>query len=386
MKTQFVKDLAVDAVVDSVFKVIAFEMRPSKRGQPFLSVVLADRTGRMLAKRWDVDKSEIDHGRQLRYVRVQGVVEEYKGSRQIRVDQPFEKFDGDLDPADYEPAAPLKLTELRTRLNRLIDSVQEPPLRRLLQAFFNDPQFRGRFDDAPAAKQMHHACRHGLLQHTVEVAETVKAIADLQKTWGYSAVSADLAVAGALLHDIGKVRELDWEDSSYEFTTTGGLLGHIAIGYQMVFSRIHQVSGFPPALRDSLLHILLAHHGKLEHGSPVTPMLREAQMVNMADDLSVRLFCMAEAVECSADKDFGWHRGIEGGRVYAGSLGLTAGTSEPEEETTAEVDEVCPSAPIIMGNQTPTPPQKTLDLVNPTAAILRTVGQSSRFRRGGRFP
>jgi 3'-5' exoribonuclease len=397
LKKQFVRDLVVDVEVDSIFKVVSYQVRDTKAGQRFLALGIADRTGRIAAKRWDIAESEIIDGRGMRYVRVQGVVEDYRGARQVRLDQPLEDAADYYDPADYEPMAALRIEELHRRLDALIAEVREAPLRHLLHAFFDDPKFRARFDEAPAAKGIHHACRHGLLQHTVEVAEMVRAIADLQRSWGYAPVSRDLAVTGALLHDIGKIRELDWTEPSYGYTVTGNLLGHVTIGYQMVFTKISHIAGFPTALRDALLHIILSHHGKLEHGSPVTPMLREAQILTMADDLDARLFCMTEAAEECDDKDFGWHRAIEGGRVYAGSLGLgsTEAAPMPEEaieQGTIQVDGHMPAPatldlnPVAPDGARPPIAERNghshRDPHSPAAAILRSIGNgNSRYRR-----
>lgn len=370
------RDLAVDDEVDAVFKVVSYKVKDTRAGQRFLALGLADRTGRIWAKRWDIGDEEVESGRGMRFVRVQGIVEDYRGARQVRVDQPIEDATDSFEPADYEPMAALTVDELRERLDALVDSVVEPPLAALLHSFFGDAKFRGRFDIAPAAKGMHHACRHGLLQHTVEVAEMVRAIAELQQTWGYPGVSVDLAVTGALLHDVGKTRELDWSEPTYEYTSTGSMLGHIAIGYQMVFGKINHIAGFPTPLRDALLHIILSHHGKLEHGSPVTPMLREAQILTMADDLDARLFCMTEAAEESEDKDFGWHRGVTGGRVYAGALGLTRENDAADNEE--PVVEETPEAASPPAKEAPVRPR----VDSPAAAILRSIGGSQgRFGR-----
>ena len=141
----------------------------------------------------------------------------------------------------------------------------------LLRAFFDDPVFRCGFDRAPAAMGMHHACVHGLMQHTLEVTDLAAAIADVQSRWGYPAVSRDLVVGGALLHDIGKVCELDWDGPRYGYTRQGRFLGHIHIGSQAVIERTAAIPGFPPDLALTLQHGILSHHGKGEYGSPVPP-------------------------------------------------------------------------------------------------------------------
>lgn len=322
MKKQLIKDLKNDSFVDSIYKIESYDIKPSRLGTTFLSVTLSDKTGRIAGKRWDVPGFEVDKIRKMQYARVQGQVEDYKGALQIRIEAALEDASSLVDASEFEPVAALPLQELRTRLNALVQSVKTPPLYQLLVSFFCDDRFRIEFETAPAAKGVHHACRYGLMQHTIEVAEMTDAIAKVQQTWGYPGVSRDLAVTGALLHDIGKIKEIDFKGPSYNYTTQGGLIGHITIGYQMVLANITAIQGFPDNLRDAVLHIILSHHGKLEHGSPVTPMLREALIVNAADNLDARLFCMGETKSENENSDFGWHRAIEGGRVYTGSLGL----------------------------------------------------------------
>ncbi|MGO8670589.1 MAG: 3'-5' exoribonuclease YhaM family protein [Capsulimonadaceae bacterium] len=401
VKKQFVRDLVVDGPVDSVFRVITCDVRTSRSGARFLSLSLADRTGRIAAKRWDLPDVETESGRGVRYARIRGVVEDYRGYRQIRIDFPIEDAGDVFDPADYEPHAPLRLTDLRTRFNRLASGVEDTALRDILRVVFGDTQFRTRFETAPAASSMHHACRHGLLQHTVEVAEVALAVANLQRTWGYEPVSRDLVVAAALLHDIGKVEELDWSDASYVYTVRGGLLGHVAIGYGLVRDAARRIPGFTDTLCDALLHIILSHHGKLEHGSPVAPMLREAAIVHEADEISARLYCMTDAAADAGEKDFGWHRAVEGNRVYAGPLGLTD-RSEPAQSPSLKGGEPANGeaefAPAEGAQSRPEPalapsveptgtPQQTLDMISPAAAILRGIDPDERMRRSrGRFP
>jgi 3'-5' exoribonuclease len=333
MKQQFVRDLRIGSKVDSIYKIESFDVKPSRLGTTFLSIVLSDKSGKIAAKRWDVSAREIDIIRKISFARVQGLVEDYKGSRQIRVEYALEDGAGKIDPADFEPVSALPLMELRRRVDLLVQSIQYPPLRGLVESFFNNNDFRAVWEIAPAAKGVHHAARRGLMQHTVEVGEMVSAIATVQQTWGYPAVSRDLAVTGALLHDIGKIEEIDFKSSSYNITPRGGLIGHVAIGYRMVLENIQNIPDFPDALRDAVLHIMLSHHGKLEHGSPVTPMLREALIVSFADNLDTRLFSMGDAMSENVNGGFGWHKAVEGGRVYTGSLGLTDQIKEAGDAT-----------------------------------------------------
>jgi 3'-5' exoribonuclease len=172
--------------------------------------------------------------------------------------------------------------QMETDLRELIGTVQSPHLRELLDVIVGPasatwPAYR----DIPAAKRYHQAYRHGLLEHSLTVAQSVGAISAV-----FGGVNRDLAVAGALLHDIGKLDAyvIDDEDQ-IEMSDLGRLQGEIPLGYFRIRTAIAQLPDFPPELAQALLHIILSHHGSLEHGSPVVPATREATLVHMADNL-----------------------------------------------------------------------------------------------------
>jgi 3'-5' exoribonuclease len=163
--------------------------------------------------------------------------------------------------------------------------VQEPQLRDLLGRFFGESSaIWARFRDAPAAKVYHQAYRHGLLEHTVSVAQAVSAAANF-----FPGIDREVAVAGALLHDIGKTVAYNDDPLAIDLTDAGRLQGEIPLGYYTVRREIEEIPGFDPGLAQAVLHIILSHHGSLEHGSPVVPATREAVLVHMIDNLGGRL-------------------------------------------------------------------------------------------------
>jgi 3'-5' exoribonuclease len=170
---------------------------------------------------------------------------------------------------------------LEIELRELLGTIREPHLRELLDRFFGAgaPAWE-RFRVAPAAKHFHHAYPHGLLEHCLTVAQGVSA---MSATFG--AIDRDVAVTGALLHDIGKVEAYGPDD----LTDVGRLHGEIALGYFAVRRVIEEIDGFPEDLARAVLHIILSHHGSLEHGSPVRPCTREATLVHFVDNLGGRL-------------------------------------------------------------------------------------------------
>jgi 3'-5' exoribonuclease len=171
-------------------------------------------------------------------------------------------------------------------LRELVATVQDPHLRSLLDAILGpDAPTWPLYRDAPAAKRFHQAYRHGLLEHCLGVAQAVSAIS---ATFG-SGIDRDVAVTGALLHDIGKLDAYTADPLAIDMTDLGKLQGEIPLGYYRVRRTIEELPGFPPDLAVAVLHIILSHHGTLEHGSPVVPCTREATLVHMIDNLGGRL-------------------------------------------------------------------------------------------------
>jgi 3'-5' exoribonuclease len=164
----------------------------------------------------------------------------------------------------------------------------------LLQALMADPAIAQAYREAPAARQLHHAWLGGLLEHVVSLLGLADRVAA-----HYPMLDRDLLLTGVILHDLGKIRELAWE-TGFEYTIEGSLLGHIQIGTEIVVKTIDALPGFPDRLRTLVIHMILAHHGKLEFGSPKLPMIPEALVLNFVDDLDAKMQAMATEFEKSA--------------------------------------------------------------------------------------
>jgi 3'-5' exoribonuclease len=215
------------------------------------------------------------------------------------------------------------LRQMESDLRGLLGTIHNPHLRRLLAAVFGEdtPTYKA-FRELPAAKHYHQAYRHGLLEHCLTVAQAVGAISAI-----FPGVNRDVAVTGALLHDIGKLDsyELDDEDDTIAMSDLGRLHGEIALGYYRTRRLIERLDGFPPELEQALLHIILSHHGSLEHGSPVVPCTREATLVHMIDNLGGRLGSF-DRLERQLEPGEQWSqydKGISGG-AYFGAAAPTA--------------------------------------------------------------
>jgi 3'-5' exoribonuclease len=282
----FVRELEDGQTVEQVLLVRDAQRRSTRSGDDFLRLVLADRTGSLAAVVWDCPEELFE----LAQV---GVPVHVRGAYSVH-----ERYGPQLKVAALRPAAPgeYDLTELLDQpahdaeqmerdLRDLVDTIQEPHLRALLDSMLGPasevwPLFR----DAPAAKRNHQAYKHGLLEHCLSVAQGVHGVSAT-----FPDVDHDIAVTGALLHDIGKLEAYAFTGAAIEMSDAGKLQGEIPLGYYRVRRAIEELPGFPPALAEAILHIILSHHGALEHGSPVVPCTREATLVHHMDNLGGRL-------------------------------------------------------------------------------------------------
>jgi 3'-5' exoribonuclease len=200
-------------------------------------------------------------------------------------------------------------------LRSLIETVRTPALRELLRRFFGEGSDTWRvWSEAPAAKHYHQAYRHGLLEHCLTVAQAVGAVATT-----FPGLDRDVAVTGALLHDIGKIEAYAAAGKGIEMTDAGRLQGEIPLGYYMVRREIEEMPGVPPDTAQAVLHIILSHHGTLEHGSPVVPCTREATLVHMMDNLGGRLgsFDRIEKTLGDGEQWSSFDRGISAAAYFA---------------------------------------------------------------------
>jgi len=278
---EFVRDLADGQSVDTVFEVRELTRRQKKNGEPFLKISLGDVTGAVDAVVWEDCDEVAAMAAPGTALRVLGrFCRDARYGASITVREVRRAGAEEYDPADLLEAPPVPLEQMLADLEALIDTVQQPHLRELLRRLLGEGEVAERWRVAPAAKVYHQAYRHGLLEHSLTVAQGVSAMAAT-----FPGIDRDVAVTGALLHDIGKVEAYRQTGGAIELSDSGRLLGEIPLGYYRVRRKIEQIDGFPKPLAQAVLHIVLSHHGKLEHGSPVTPCTREATLVHMIDNL-----------------------------------------------------------------------------------------------------
>jgi 3'-5' exoribonuclease len=276
-----VRDLVDGTSVDQVLLVREREIRRTRTGSDYLRLSLADRTGVVPAVVWDDVEEAAAAVTAGEPVRVIGTFSDHpRYGPQLTVQSVLAPVGVDWERLLDSTAVPV--AELEHRLDSYIAGLAEPHLAALLEQLLGNQSDTGpRFRRAFAAQYNHHAYRSGLLEHSLQVAD---ATADAAQIFG--GVDRDLAVCGALLHDIGKLDAYSGDESGVTLNDAGKLIGEIPSGYYTVRRAIERISGFPPELAQALLHIILSHHGCLEHGSPVLPATREALLVHTMDKLS----------------------------------------------------------------------------------------------------
>lgn len=289
MDRLWVKDLQIGQPATGLFLVVRKQASVSRADKPFLRVLLQDRTGQVDARIWERVEELSPLFEEGDRVRVEGQVASFRGKPQLTIEK-IEKFEGEADPADfdYTPPSPppargsgdAQVAQLREELAR----VEDPHVRALLLSFIDDPEIAAKLARAPAAKEIHHAYSGGLVEHILSCVRLAHRLAD-----HYPMADRDLLVAGAFLHDLGKIQELAWENGNITYTDEGRLVGHLVITAQWIAERARVIQGFPKDLENHLIHLVLAHHGRLEYGSPKVPHTIEAFLVHALDEIDSRM-------------------------------------------------------------------------------------------------
>ena len=296
MKDFFVRDAVhfENQSVTSYFALASLQVRDrQKGGGQYLALVLGDKTGTMEARMWEEFATAVETCGEGCYVKVQGQISKYQGRFQITLSKMRSAAAEEIETADYLPASRFDVDEMWTELRGYVAEFGNADLRRLLDAFFDDESLAQAFRSAPAAKRLHHAWIGGLLEHVLTLVRVCRATAPF-----YPEVDPDLLVAGAILHDIGKLRELSWA-GSFGYTLEGQLIGHISVAQRMLAEKVAGLPGFPERLRLLVEHMILSHHGRYEFGSPKLPMTPEAVLLSALDDLEAKMQTMRGEFEAA---------------------------------------------------------------------------------------
>lgn len=279
----------------------------TKAGKTYYSLILQDKTGTADGKIWELNNG-IASFEAMDYIYCEGMVTSFQGNIQMNISRLRKSEEGEYDPADYIPTTDKDIKQMFGEILAYIDSVKNPYLNKLLKLFFiEDKEFVDEFKKHSAAKSIHHGFMGGLLEHTLSVTNMCNYFAS-----AYPSIHRDLLITAALFHDMGKIDEISGFPRN-DYTDDGQLLGHIFIGAHKLSTAISTISGFPKKLENELVHCILAHHGKLEFGSPKVPALMEAMALYMADTTDAKLQTLTELFKQAGDNMdwLGFNRIIE---------------------------------------------------------------------------
>ena len=297
---KFIKDLKEGDRLFDIYLCKHKQGAVTKNGKPYENVILQDKTGTIDAKVWEPNNPGIGNYNTLDYIEVHGDVNNFQGNLQVSIKRIRVCREGEYNPADYLPVSGKDINVMFKELKEFIQSIKNPWLKQLLEAFFvKDEAFAKAFCYSSAAKTVHHGFVGGLLEHTLSVTKLCDYYCK-----AYPILKRDLLLTAAMCHDIGKVREISPFPEN-DYTDDGQLLGHIVMGSQMVAEKAAEIADFPHVQLVQLQHCILAHHGKYEYGSPKIPALMEALALNYADDTDAKLETFKEILENNSASQ-GW--------------------------------------------------------------------------------
>jgi 3'-5' exoribonuclease len=279
----WIKELKADDRVRGLYLVKVKKVGKTKKGDPFLSITLGDRTGEVEARVWDKVDALSPLFNEGDVIQVEGHSGAYRN--QIQVILADIKVPKDLmwDPDLFLESSSRDVTEMIGALRGVLQEIENRHAKTLVERFLSDRQFIQRFKRAPAAKNFHHSYLGGLLEHTLSVCQVCRYVIE-----HYPELDKDMMLAGGFLHDIGKTKELRF-DRSIDYSDEGRLLGHVVLGVAMVDEKLKDLKDFPQELAVRLKHLIISHHGQFEFGSPKRPKFLEAFALHLIDDLDAKM-------------------------------------------------------------------------------------------------
>lgn len=320
MARRFVSELGPQENIDQVFLASEKQLRPNRSGNLYLQLELVDKTGSIGARLWNANEAvyrSFDNGD---YVHIEGATQLFQGNLQLIISRLHRVSANEVEPADFLPVTEAEVEKLAARLAEILRGLRNPHLANLAECYLMDDQLMGKLARAPAGIKHHHAYRGGLLEHVVNLMEVVLAVAPR-----YPQVDRELLLMGAFLHDLGKVDELNYE-RDFTYSDQGQLLGHLVIGVEMLNRKIQeaeQLSGerIPEETVLRLKHLIVAHHGTLEFGSPKVPMTLEALALFCLDNLDAKIAAFDRQIREDANFDSAWtaYDNLLGRKVFKGN-------------------------------------------------------------------
>ena len=288
MSEKWVKDFRENELLSDHLLFVVDKATPmAKNNKQYMKLKLSDKTGIVESVMWDNVEKFSKLFEQGDYIKVSGIVNSYRGNKQLVLKYISKATESNIDMRQFVQASSFELESMVNTLFEYIKSIENSFLRELLNKIFSNKHIFNSYKLSPAGIRLHHAFLSGLLEHSLSVTSLCDHIIVHYESISVP-VNRDLVIAGALLHDIGKIYELDHE-KGFSYTTEGQLIGHVVLGYQLMTDISYQIENFPHKLRIHLGHIILSHQGRLEFGSPKTPMSIEAFIVHNVDEMDSKV-------------------------------------------------------------------------------------------------
>jgi 3'-5' exoribonuclease len=282
-KGLFIEALPRDGLVTFLALVRDKGLRPKRTGGWYLYLLLSDRTGELEAKAWDSPEQTAALFERDDIVKVRGTIELYNDHPQLIVQRIRRCEEGEFQEADFCPASARDPEEMFRELQGFVDSIGDNHLRALLHSVLNDPHVVTAIKVAPGGVRLHHPCRGGLLDHMTSLCNLAEKVIE-----HYPRLKRDWLIAGAVLHDIGKIEELG-TSRRLSYTTRGQLVGHVGLGLEILERNVARLEGFPVEIKSLLQHLIVSHHGEIDKGALRRPASPEAILLHYLDEVDARL-------------------------------------------------------------------------------------------------
>jgi 3'-5' exoribonuclease len=318
---QNINSLQAQSQVNEVYRVLDKQLRSNRQGNLYILLQLGDKTGQVSGMRWNANQGLFDSFDKGDFMSVEGVSQVFNGNIQVIVND-FEILDeANIDMSEFDQVDRAAQAELWERLKQMIDSMTNEQVRAVGQSFYQDEAICEQFSAAPAGIKLHHAYSGGLLQHVVDLMTVANAVAGC-----YPAVDRDLLILGAMIHDIGKLEELAY-DGEMSYSDPGQMIGHLVQGVQMLDRQLAKMEATDGTTIDEeivwrLQHMIVSHHGTLEHGSPKVPMTIEAIVLHQLDNMDAKVAAAIELVKSDMDTRNPWtnYNPSMGRKIYKPSV------------------------------------------------------------------
>ena len=304
MQRQFIAGLQARDQVDEIYRVVDKQVRANRQGADYLLLQLMDRTGQISGLRWNAGQSLYETFAKGDFLRVVGGTQLHNGVLQLIV-QDFQVVPvGKVNLEDFATSNPGQIDDWFKELKERLTTLGNPDLARLMNDYFSDESIVSKLRRAPAGVKTHHAYEGGLLRHVLDLVRIADAVAP-----HYPQLDRDLLLAGVFLHDLGKLVELSF-DGELTYSDAGQLLGHLVQGAMELELRAAKIAAssqpIPPQLILRLQHMIVSHHGQLDHGSPKVPMTIEAIVLHFLDDMDAKVNAATELIESDRNSDSVW--------------------------------------------------------------------------------